>query len=88
MVKRKFAVNFEFLLYCFYNSVKGKLFIIELIVSFPDDIEVFSDQPERFNESVIDPKCLLKIAATSFCFDNNLLFSSNVIFFLYITIFI
>ena len=88
MVKRKFAVNFEFLLYCFYTSVKGKFFIIELIVSFPDDIEVFSDQLKRFNESIIDPKRLLKIAATSFCFDNNLFFSSNIIFFLYVTIFI
>ena len=38
---------------------KANFFIIELIVSFPDDIEVFSDQLKRFNESVIDPKCLL-----------------------------
>ena len=53
---------------------------MELIVSFPDDIEVSLDQLKRFKESVIDPKCLLKIAATSFCFDNNLSFSSNVIF--------
>ena len=44
----------------FYTSVKDKfLFIIELIVSFPDDIEVFTDQLKRFNESVIDPRCLL-----------------------------
>ena len=53
---------------------------MELIVSFPDDIEVSSGQLKRFKESVIDPKCLLKIAATSFCFDNNLSFSSNIIF--------
>ena len=53
---------------------------MELIVSFPDDIEVTSGQIKRFKESVIDPKCLLKIAATSFCFDNNLSFSSNLIF--------
>ena len=43
-------------------------------MSFPDDIEVFSDQLKRFNESVTNPKCLLKIAATSFCFDNKLSF--------------
>ena len=33
-----------------------------------------------FNKSVIDPKCLLKVEATYFCFDNNLSFSSNIIF--------
>ena len=38
---------------------KTNFFIIELIVSFPDDTEVFSDQLKRFNESVIDSKCLL-----------------------------
>ena len=38
---------------------KANFFIIKLIVSFPDDIEVFSDQLKRFNKSVIDPKCLL-----------------------------
>ena len=59
MIKRKFAFNFEFLLYCFYTSLKGKFFYNRVIVSFPDDIEVFSDQLKRFNESVIDSKCLL-----------------------------
>ena len=34
---------------------------MELIVSFSDDIEVYSRQLERFNESVIDPKCLFKV---------------------------
>ena len=53
---------------------------MELIVSFPDDIEVSSGQLKRFNESVIDPTCSLKVEATSFCFDNNLSFSSNIIF--------
>ena len=48
---------------------------------FPDDIEVSSGQIKRFDESVIDPKCLLKVEATSFCFYNNLFFSSNIIFF-------
>ena len=34
---------------------------MELIVSFPDDIEIFSGQLKRFDESVVYPKCLLKI---------------------------
>ena len=38
-----------------------------LIVSFPDDIEVSPGQLKRFNESVIDPEYLLKIAAISVC---------------------
>ena len=54
MVKWKFAFNFKVLLYCFYSlSVKGKFFMTELIVWFPGDIEVFSDQLKRFSESVI-----------------------------------
>ena len=56
---------------------------MELILSFPDDIEVFSGQLKRFKESVIDPKCLLKIAATSFCFDNNLSFQATLYFLVY-----
>ena len=36
-------------------------------MSFPDDIEVSSNQLKRFNESLIDPKCLLETAVTSFC---------------------
>ena len=78
--KRKSAFDIEFFLYCFYTLVKGNFLIMELIVSFPDDIEVSSGQLKRFNESVIDPKHLLKVEATSFCFDNNFYFSSNVIF--------
>ena len=35
--------------------------IMELIVSFPDDIEVYSGQIKKSGESVDDPKCLLKI---------------------------
>ena len=46
---------------------------------FPDDIEVPSGQVKRFNESVIDPKCLLKSESTYACFDKKL-FSSNNIF--------
>ena len=52
---------------------------MELIVSFPDDIEVSSGQRKKFNEFVVDPKCLLKVEAISVCFDNNLSFSSNII---------
>ena len=36
-------------------------------MSFPDDIEVSLSQLKRFNYSAIDPECLLKIEATSFC---------------------
>ena len=35
--------------------------IMELIVPFPDDIEVYSGQIKKSDESVDDPKCLLKI---------------------------
>ena len=49
-------------------------------MSFPDDIEIYSDQPKRFKYSVIDLTCLLKIAVTSYCFGNNLSFSRNIIF--------
>ena len=48
-------------------------------MSFPDDTEISSGQLKRFSKSVIDPKCLLKVEATSFCLDNNLSFSSNII---------
>ena len=75
IVKRKFEFDFEFSLHCPYTSVKGKL--------FNNDIEVSSRQLKRFNQSVIDPKCLLKIAARSFYFDSNLSFSSNIIFSFY-----
>ena len=52
--------KFEFTLYCLYTSVKGKF--------FNNDIEVSWGQLKRFNQALIDPKCLLKIAAISFCF--------------------
>ena len=52
-------------------------------MSFPDDIEVSSGQRKKFNEFVVDPKCLLKVEAISVCFDNNLSFSSNIIFFVF-----
>ena len=47
-------------------------------MSFPDDIEVSSGQLKGFKKSVIHPKFVLKVEATSFCFDNNLSFSSNI----------
>ena len=67
----------------FIISVKGKFFIMELIVSFPDNIEVSSSQLKRFNESIIDPKCLLKIAATSFCLITFYPIQATFYFFVY-----
>ena len=40
---------------------KANFLIIELTVSFPGDILVSSDELKKFDESVVDPKCLLKI---------------------------
>ena len=68
----------DFFVYCFYIWRKANFLTMELIVSLPDDIEVSSGQLKRFNKSVIDPKCLLKVETTSFCFDNNLFFLSNI----------
>ena len=59
---------------------------MELILSFPDDIEVLSDQLKGFGESVVDPKYLLKTEATSFYFVLFILFKQHYAF-LYITIF-
>ena len=78
MVNRKFVFNFDCFVYCFYICRKANFLIMELIVSFPDDIELSSGQLKIFTKSVIDPKCLLKFEATSFCFKNNLSFSSNI----------
>ena len=39
------------------------------VMSFPDDIEISSDQLKWLDKSVADPKFLNKIEATSFCFD-------------------
>ena len=77
MVKRKFVFNFDFFV-CFYFWRKTKFLIMKLLVSFPDDSEVSLGQLKRFNKSVIDAKCLLKVEATSFCFNKNLSFSSNI----------
>ena len=54
-----------------------------LIVPFPDDIEVPSGQLKRFNESVIDLECLLKIAATSFYLIKFYPFQATLYFLVY-----
>ena len=46
----------------------------------PDDIEVSPSHLKRFNGSVIDPECLLKIAAISFCFFSNIIFFCILLF--------
>ena len=61
---------------------------MELILSFPDDTEVSSDQLKRFDESVVDPKCLLKIEGTSIFFLLKFILFKQYYLFLYITIFI
>ena len=58
-------LNFFFI--AFMLRWKTNFLRMALIVSFPDDIEVSWGQLKRFNESVIDPECLLKISAISFC---------------------
>ena len=52
---------FNFFFIAFILWWKANLLIMELTVSFPDDILVSSDQLKRFYEAVVDPKCLLKI---------------------------
>ena len=58
---------------------------MKFTLSFSADIGLLSDkdiiisgQVKRFNQSVIDPKYLLKAERTFFCVDNNLPFSSNM----------
>ena len=41
------------------------------------------DQLKRFNESVIDPECLLKIVATSFCLAIFYTFQATLYFLVY-----
>ena len=67
MVKWKFTFNFEFLLYCLYTSVKGNFFNNDVNYVIPWRHWSTSGQLKIFNNSVIDPECLLKNAATSFC---------------------
>ena len=59
-------LNFVFIAFILWW--KANFLIMELILSFPDDTEVSSDQLKRFDESVVDPKCLLKIQGTSIFF--------------------
>ena len=59
-------LNFFFI--AFILRRKANFLIMELIVSFSDDIEVSSGQLKRFNESVTDPKCFLKVEGKSFLF--------------------
>ena len=66
--------------YCFYTLLKEKSLIMVLILPLSDDIEISPRQLKRFDESVVDSKCLLKIETTYICFDKNLSFSSNIIF--------
>ena len=59
-------LNFVFIAFILWW--KANFLIMELILSFPDDTEVSSDQLKIFDESVVDPKCLLKIQGTSIFF--------------------
>ena len=70
----------NFLFIAFILAWKAIFLIMKLIVSFPDDIEVSAGELKRFKKSVIHLKCLLKVEVTPFCFDNNLSFSSNILF--------
>ena len=54
-----------------------------LIVSFPDNIGVSSGQLNRFNRSIIDPECLLKISATFFCLMTFYPFQATLYFLVY-----
>ena len=54
---------------------------MKLILSFPVDIEACSGQLKGYDESVVDRICLRKIKPTSFCFDDNLSFSSNILYY-------
>ena len=56
-------LNFSFI--AFILQWKANFLIMESIMSFPDYIEVSLSQLKKFNEPVIDPEFLLKIAATS-----------------------
>ena len=62
---------------------KANFLIMELLASFPDDSEVSSSLLKRFNNSVIDPKYLLKIAAiTIYPFQATLYFLVYYYFYL------
>ena len=46
----------------------------------PEDIEICSSQPKIFNESLIDPKYLLKVEPTSFSCHNIYAFQATLYF--------
>ena len=79
--------NSHLILYFFFIAFilgeKTNCLIMELIVSFPDVIEVSLGQLKRFNESVIDRKFLLKVEATSFYFDKVYPFQATLYFLAY-----
>ena len=69
----------NFFCIAFILGWKANFLLMKLVVSFPDDIKVPSSQLKRFNEPVIDPKCLLKVEARSFW---KLLFRHKLKYFL------
>ena len=71
-------LNFFFIFFILWW--KTKFLIMELIVSFPDDIEVSSNQSKRFNESVNWFGMFVENCSNILLFDNILSFSSNIIF--------
>ena len=74
-------LNFVFIAFILWW--KANFLIMELILSFPDDTEVSSDQLKRFDESVVDPKCLLKIQGTSIFFIKIYPFKATLSFLVY-----
>ena len=74
-------LNFFFI--AFMLPWKATFLIMELIAWFPDDIEVSSHQLKRFNESLIDPKYLLKVEATSFVLITIFPFQATLYFLVY-----
>ena len=57
-------------------------------MSLSDDIEVSSSQLKRFDESIIDPECLLKIAATSFFLITLYPFQATLYFLTFLLLFV
>ena len=67
--------------YCFYTLVKEKRFNNGVNSAIQWWLSKSSlCQLKRFDECVVDAKCLLKIETTYICFGKNLSISSNIIF--------
>ena len=67
--------------YCFYTLVKEKRFNSGVNSAIQWWLSKSSlCQLKRFDECVVDAKCLLKIETTYICFGKNLSISSNIIF--------